>query len=88
MLRTIGAGQLRASDIGKKVTLAGWVARRRDHGGVAFIDIRDHTGLAQVVISDEKIAGELRAEWCILVTGTVTRRPAGNENPKIGRAHV
>ena len=81
MLRTIGAGQLRASDIGKKVTLAGWVARRRDHGGVAFIDIRDHTGLAQVVISDEKIAGELRAEWCILVTGTVTRRPAGNENP-------
>ena len=81
MLRTIGAGQLRASDIGKKVTLAGWVARRRDHGGVAFIDIRDHTGLAQVVISDEQIAGELRAEWCILVTGTVTRRPAGNENP-------
>jgi aspartyl-tRNA synthetase len=81
VLRTIGAGQLRASDIGKKVTLAGWVARRRDHGGVAFIDIRDHTGLAQVVISDEKIAGELRAEWCILVTGTVTRRPVGNENP-------
>ena len=63
------------------MTLAGWVSRRRDHGGVAFIDLRDATGTVQIVISDESIAGELRAEWCVLVTGTVTKRPAGNENP-------
>ena len=81
MLRTNDAGRLRAGDVGTKVTLAGWVARRRDHGGVAFIDLRDATGSIQVVISDEKVAGELRAEWCILVTGIVRKRPAGNENP-------
>lgn len=63
------------------MTLAGWVSRRRDHGGVAFIDLRDATGTVQIVISDESIAGELRAEWCVLVTGTVTKRPSGNENP-------
>ena len=63
------------------MTLAGWVSRRRDHGGVAFIDLRDATGTVQIVISDESIAGELRAEWCVFVTGTVTKRPAGNENP-------
>ena len=63
------------------MTLAGWVSRRRDHGGVAFIDLRDATGTVQIVISDESIAGELRAEWCVLVTGTVTKRPTGNENP-------
>ena len=81
MLRTSNAGALRSSDIGRKVTLAGWVSRRRDHGGVAFIDLRDATGTVQIVISDESIAGELRAEWCVLVTGTVTKRPTGNENP-------
>ena len=81
MLRTNDAGRLRGGDVGTKVTLAGWVARRRDHGGVAFIDLRDATGSIQVVISDEKVAGELRAEWCILVTGIVRKRPAGNENP-------
>jgi len=81
VLRTSNAGTLRASDIGSKVTLAGWVARRRDHGGVAFIDLRDETGTVQIVISDEAIAGELRAEFCILVTGTVSKRPSGNENP-------
>jgi aspartyl-tRNA synthetase len=62
------------------VTLAGWVARRRDHGGVAFIDLRDATGNVQVVISDETVAGALRAEWCVLVRGTVAQRPKGNEN--------
>ncbi|MBM3743872.1 MAG: aspartate--tRNA ligase [Actinobacteria bacterium] len=81
MFRTSNAGTLRASDIGSKVTLAGWVARRRDHGGVAFIDLRDATGTVQIVLSDEAIAGDLRAEFCVLVTGTVTRRPSGNENP-------
>jgi aspartyl-tRNA synthetase len=81
VLRTSFAGTLRASDIGSKVTLAGWIARRRDHGGVAFFDLRDSTGTVQIVISDESIARELRAEFCVLVTGTVTKRPSGNENP-------
>jgi aspartyl-tRNA synthetase len=65
------------------VTLAGWVARRRDHGGVAFIDFRDATGWVQVVIRDEKIAGALRAEWCLKITGEVVARPAGNENTAV-----
>ena len=80
MLRTHGAGTLRASHVGQSVTLTGWVARRRDHGGVAFIDFRDATGWVQVVIRDEKIAGALRAEWCLKITGEVVTRPAGNEN--------
>jgi len=80
VLRSHGAGTLRSSHIGQTVTLAGWVARRRDHGGVAFIDLRDATGNVQVVISDETVAGALRAEWCVLVRGTVAQRPKGNEN--------
>ena len=80
MLRSHSAGSLRSSHIGESVVLAGWVARRRDHGGVAFIDLRDSSGNVQVVISDEKIAGALRAEWCVLVKGVVSKRPAGNEN--------
>jgi aspartyl-tRNA synthetase len=80
VLRSHGAGTLRSSDIGQSVTLAGWVARRRDHGGVAFIDLRDATGNVQVVISDEAVAGSLRAEWCVVVKGTVAKRPQGNEN--------
>ena len=80
MLRTHGAGVLRASDVGQVVSLAGWVARRRDHGGVAFIDLRDDTGSVQVVVRDEKLAGVLRAEWCLQITGEVLLRPAGNEN--------
>jgi aspartyl-tRNA synthetase len=63
--------------------LAGWVARRRDHGGVAFIDLRDGTGSVQVVIRDEKLAGQLRAEWCLQITGEVALRPSGNENANI-----
>jgi len=80
VLRSHGAGTLRSSNIGQTVTLAGWVARRRDHGGVAFIDLRDATGNVQVVISDEAVAGSLRAEWCVVVKGTVAKRPQGNEN--------
>ena len=83
MLRTHGAGTLRASHVGQSVTLAGWVARRRDHGGVAFIDFRDATGWVQVVIRDEKIAGALRAEWCLKITGEVIARPSGNENSAV-----
>ena len=83
MLRNHDAGALRASHAGQTVTLAGWVARRRDHGGVAFIDLRDATGSVQVVIRDEKMAGQLRAEWCLQITGEVALRPAGNENANI-----
>jgi aspartyl-tRNA synthetase len=88
MLRTHNAGELRAKNADDVVTLAGWVARRRDHGGVAFIDLRDASGSVQVVIHDEKVAGELRAEWCVLVTGKVQRRPAGNENPQIPTGEI
>ena len=80
MLRTHDAGSLRASHAGQVVSLAGWVARRRDHGGVAFIDLRDATGSVQVVIRDEALAGQLRAEWCLQIKGEVVLRPEGNAN--------
>ncbi|HLH57843.1 MAG TPA: amino acid--tRNA ligase-related protein, partial [Streptosporangiaceae bacterium] len=83
MIRTHEAGALRASDAGQRVTLAGWVARRRDHGGVVFIDLRDASGVAQVVLREEDLAHDLRAEFCVLVTGEVRQRPAGNENPEL-----
>ena len=82
MLRTHNAGELRASHVGQTVTLTGWVARRRDHGGVAFIDLRDGSGWCQVVINDEATAGSLRAEWCLKITGEVIARPTGSENAK------
>lgn len=88
MLRSHDAGSLNAKSVGAKVVLAGWVARRRDHGGVAFIDLRDSTGAVQVVINNEKIAGELRAEWCVLITGNVKMRPAGNENKEIPTGEI
>jgi len=88
MLRTHGAGTLRASDVGTVVTLAGWVARRRDHGGVAFIDLRDATGSVQVVIRDEKLAGALRAEWCLKIVGEVALRPDGNSNAAIPTGEI
>jgi aspartyl-tRNA synthetase len=88
MLRTHDAGLLTAKDIGATVKLAGWVARRRDHGGVAFVDLRDASGWVQVVINDEKIAGELRAEWCVLINGVVKQRPSGNENKDIPTGEI
>ena len=88
MLRTHGAGTLRKSDAGTTVELAGWVSRRRDHGGVAFIDLRDATGSVQVVIRDEKIAGALRAEWCVKIVGEVLERPSGNENSALATGDV
>ena len=81
MLRTHNAGELRATHVGQTITLTGWVARRRDHGGVAFIDLRDGSGWCQVVINDEATAGALRAEWCLKIIGEVIARPAGSENP-------
>lgn len=88
MLRTHDAGALRAGDAGSTVSLAGWVSRRRDHGGVAFIDLRDGTGSVQVVISDEAVAGALRAEWCLQIKGVVRTRPAGNENSNIPTGEI
>ncbi|MDQ1711703.1 MAG: aspartyl-tRNA synthetase [Frankiaceae bacterium] len=86
MIRTHEAGTLRAGHAGETVTLAGWVARRRDHGGVAFIDLRDASGVVQVVFREgapADAAHDLRAEYCVLVTGVVGTRPAGNENPDL-----
>jgi aspartyl-tRNA synthetase len=88
MLRTHDAGELRASHAGKSVTLAGWVSRRRDHGGVAFIDLRDATGSVQVVIRDEATAAKLRAEYCLKIVGEVVKRPDGNENPALPTGEI
>ncbi|CUR54702.1 Aspartyl-tRNA synthetase [metagenome] len=83
MIRTHDAGALRAEHVGQTVILAGWVARRRDHGGVAFIDLREASGVVQVVIRDESVAHSLRSEFCLKVTGEVSLRPAGNANPNL-----
>lgn len=89
MIRTHDAGSLRAGDAGTTVTLAGWVARRRDHGGVAFIDLREGSGTVQIVVRETSGADDrdpvhgLRAEYCVKVTGEVRIRPEGNENPDI-----
>ncbi len=83
MIRTHDAGSLRAEHVGQIVTLAGWVARRRDHGGVAFIDLREASGVVQVVIRDEGVAGQLRSEYCLKITGEVSTRPQGNQNPHL-----
>ncbi|MDN4474512.1 aspartate--tRNA ligase [Demequina sp. SYSU T00192] len=87
MLRTHLAGNLRAADAGATVTLAGWVGRRRDHGGVAFIDLRDASGLAQIVIREE-VAHALRTEYVIQVTGEVRLRPEGSANPNMPSGEI
>ncbi|WP_396453141.1 amino acid--tRNA ligase-related protein, partial [Actinomadura sp.] len=83
MIRTHEAGTLRKEHAGQQVTLAGWVGRRRDHGGVTFIDLRDASGTAQVVFREEDTAHDLRSEFCVKVVGEVRVRPAGNENPEL-----
>lgn len=83
MIRTHEAGSLRREHAGQQVTLAGWVARRRDHGGVVFIDLRDASGSCQVVFREEDDAHGLRAEYCVRVVGQVRVRPEGNENPEL-----
>jgi len=88
VIRTHEAGALRRTDVGSDVTLAGWVARRRDHGGVAFLDLRDASGVVQVVLRDASVARDLRAEFCVLVHGTVSERPAGNANPDLPTGEV
>jgi aspartyl-tRNA synthetase len=88
VLRTHPAGDLRAEHAGQTVTLAGWVDRRRDHGGVAFVDLRDGSGIVQVVVRDETVAAGLRSEFCIRVEGSVERRPPGNQNPNLPTGEV
>jgi aspartyl-tRNA synthetase len=88
VIRTHDAGTLSAANVGETVTLAGWVARRRDHGGVAFIDLREASGVVQVVIRDEQVAHQLRSEYCLRVTGEVSLRPEGNQNPQLPTGEV
>ncbi|MGV1008580.1 MAG: aspartate--tRNA ligase [Dermatophilaceae bacterium] len=92
MLRTHEAGTLRAGHAGQSVTLAGWVARRRDHGGVAFLDLRDGSGVVQVVVRDDVLreggAHDVRNEYCVRVAGTVRMRPAGNANQELATGEV
>jgi aspartyl-tRNA synthetase len=91
MIRTHEAGTLRPGQAGEQVTLAGWVARRRDHGGVVFIDLRDASGVVQVVFrgeGEDRPEHALRAEFCVRVTGEVRPRPAGNENPELPTGEI
>ena len=86
--RTHHATEVTEALVGQKVPLAGWVDRRRDHGGVAFIDLRDSTGLVQVVIYDEDMARPLRSEFVIQITGEVRLRPDGNENTHLATGKI
>ncbi|MDL9937296.1 aspartate--tRNA ligase [Gordonia sp. ABSL1-1] len=91
MLRTHSAGSLRRADASQTVTVAGWVARRRDHGGVVFIDLRDASGLVQVVFRNDDVAEaahRLRAEYCVAITGVVETRPEGSENPNLASGEI
>ena len=87
MLRTHTAGELRQEHIGQTVTLTGWIGRRRDHGGVTFLDLRDAAGVTQVVVREDE-AMHLRSEYVLKVTGTVDRRPEGNENPQLPTGEI
>ena len=94
-LKTQDCGELRAAHDGSATTLAGWVSRRRDHGGIIFIDLRDRSGFVQVVLNPENLspddyatAERLRSEWCVQVTGTVQKRPEGSENPAMPTGEI
>ncbi|MDN6854907.1 MAG: OB-fold nucleic acid binding domain-containing protein, partial [Bifidobacterium crudilactis] len=86
--RTHYATEVSEAEIGNTVTVSGWVDRRRDHGGVAFIDLRDMTGLVQVVIYDEEVARPLRSEYVVQVVGEVRARPDGNENTHLATGKI
>ena len=92
MYKTHSCGELRPAHIGQQVTLAGWVHRQRDHGGVTFIDLRDHTGLVQIVANpggpDTDLMQDARSEWVLNVTGTVRHRPEGADNPSLPTGEV
>ena len=88
--RSDRAGELGVDDEGRWVRLAGWVARRRDHGGIAFLDLRDSTGIVQVVIDPVAVRAvhDVRSEWCLSIEGTVRRRPEGTVNPDLPTGEV
>ena len=92
--RTNTCGDLNKDAIGHQVTLAGWVNRRRDHGGLVFLDIRDRYGLTQVICDPERsaeahrIASELRSEYVVQIRGTVVARLAGTENPNLSTGDI
>ena len=90
VIRTHSAGEISRDTIGKRVTVAGWVQRRRDHGGVAFLDIRDASGLIQAVADPDQHAAvdEIRMEFCVSVSGTVRERPEGTVNPDLETGEV
>ena len=94
MLKSHSCGELRKEHIGAKVTLAGWVDRRRDHGKLVFIDLRDREGMVQVVFNPEvskechEIAGEMRNEYVVRASGEVAPRPSGTENPKLATGDI
>jgi aspartyl-tRNA synthetase len=94
VLRSADCGALRKEDIDSRPTLAGWVRRRRDHGGIIFVDLRDRSGVVQVVFNPDlspkayQVADQLRTEWVLQVTGVVRRRPAGSENPAMPTGDV
>lgn len=88
MLRTHVIDALRAINASEKVDLTGWIARRRDHGGVAFFDLRDASGTIQIVVHDEAIAHQLKPETCVQISGTVKLRPAGNENKDLPTGEI
>lgn len=88
MLRTHEAGTLTEANIGHEVTVTGWIAHRRDHGGIAFLDLRDASGVVQVVVRDPEVAHPLRNEFCLRVIGRVERRPEGNENPALPTGQI
>jgi aspartyl-tRNA synthetase len=88
VIRSHNAGSLRSEHVGQSVTLAGWVARRRDHGGVAFLDLRDASGVVQVVVRDPEVAHPLRSEFCVRVTGVVSARPEGNANTDLPTGEI
>ncbi len=93
-MRTHYCGQLRAEHVGETVTLCGWVDRRRDHGGVIFVDLRDRTGISQIVSDPEHTptsypaADDLRNEYVVRITGRVTQRPPASLNPKLATGEV
>ncbi len=88
MIRDTTAGTLGIADVDSEVTLAGWLARRRDHGGVAFFDLRDASGVVQIVVREEAVAHRLRNEYCVRVVGTVRHRPDGNENDHLATGAI
>jgi len=94
MMRTHGAGELRASHAGQNVTLAGWVHHRRDHGKVIFLDLRDASGTVQIVVHPDdapdayEAADALQREWCVLIDGAVAPRKPGTENPKLATGEI